>query len=136
MAAKRLIGRTFLAAATLAGTALVPALADAEPASTAARSMMNLSVRGEQRGDPLRTAVLTCEPAGGSHPHANDACETLKAVNGDIGKLAGAHTVCPMVLKPVTLTARGSWQGQPVSFEKKYSNECVAEAETGKVFSF
>ncbi|MEV0051706.1 SSI family serine proteinase inhibitor [Saccharopolyspora shandongensis] len=135
MAAKRLIGRTLLAAATLAGTALAPALAHAQPASAAHGTVMNLSIRGEGRDD-VRNAFLTCEPAGGSHPYAQDACQALRDVNGDFNLLSTGNSTCPLVYRPVTLTAQGRWQGKPVTFEKTYSNECVAGVATGKVFSF
>lgn len=136
MAAKRLIARTCLAAAALVGTALAPALAHAEPDSSA-HSMVNLSIRGEARDD-IRTAFLTCEPTGGSHPYAQDACQALKDVNGDFTKLTTEHSTstCPLNYKPVTLTAKGRWQGKPVTFEKTFPNDCVAGAATGKVFSF
>ncbi|MCI2416711.1 SSI family serine proteinase inhibitor [Saccharopolyspora sp. K220] len=134
MAATRLIARTFLASAMLASTALAPALANAEPAASG--SMMNLTVRSEMRGDDFRTALLTCEPAGGSHPHASAACQTLDTVHGDLNLLSEGHSMCPLVYKPVKLAAKGSWQGRPVTFEKTYSNDCVAEAATGKVFAF
>ncbi|MGP4020422.1 SSI family serine proteinase inhibitor [Saccharopolyspora sp. 5N708] len=114
--------------------ALVPALANAETAGTG--SMMNLTARGETRGDAFRAALLTCEPAGGSHPHASAACQTLDAVNGDFNLLSGGHSMCPLVYKPVKLTAKGNWHGRPVTFEKTFSNDCVAEAATGKVFAF
>ncbi|MGW3470524.1 SSI family serine proteinase inhibitor [Saccharopolyspora sp. NPDC000995] len=135
MAAKRLIARTCLAAAALVGTALAPALASAEPASSAHGSMMNLSIRGEARED-IRTTFLTCEPTGGSHPYANDACQALKDVNGDFTKLTTKQSACPLNYKPVTLSAKGRWQGKPVTFEKTFPNDCVAGAATGKVFSF
>ncbi len=136
MAAQQLIGRTLLAAATLVGTALAPALAHAQPASATTGTMMNLSVRGELRGDGTRTAFLTCEPTGGSHPFATDACQELSNVKGDFNQLSGGHSICQLDHRPVTLIATGNWRGQPVTFEKTYSNECVAKAATGKVFSF
>ena len=138
MAAKPLIRRTLVAATALLGTALLPTLAHATPAAAPAGSKINLEVRGEGRGDDAHSALLTCFPAGGSHPNASAACDELRAVNGDFGSL-GAHQankVCPMNLDPVVLTARGTWQGKPVDFTKRFSNRCVAEAQTGKVFAF
>ncbi|MDA3643199.1 protease inhibitor [Saccharopolyspora indica] len=132
----RLTGRIFLAAATLAGTALAPALANAEPAAEANWSTLNLTISTENRDEAPRTAVLSCHPVGGTHPHAAAACQTLNAVSGDLTQLTQAQTTCNFIHKPVTYTARGSWQGRPVVFEETYSNQCIAEATTGKVFAF
>ncbi|KAA5832814.1 SSI family serine proteinase inhibitor [Saccharopolyspora hirsuta] len=136
MVETRLTGRIFLAAATLAGTALVPALANAEPAADVNWSTLNLTVSTENRGEAPRTAVLSCHPVGGSHPHAKSACQTLSAVDGDLNLLGEGQAMCTLIHQPVTYTARGYWQGRPVAFEKTYSNKCIAEASTGKVFAF
>jgi hypothetical protein len=136
MVETRLTGRIFLAAATLAGTALVPALANAEPATGVNGSALNLSVHAETRGEPPRSALLTCHPSGGSHPNADAACQALGEVNGDFNLLGGGHSICTQNYAPVKVAARGNWQGRPVNFEKTYSNSCIAESETGKVFVF
>ncbi|MER7009863.1 SSI family serine proteinase inhibitor [Saccharopolyspora sp. NPDC000359] len=136
MVATRLTGRIFLAAATLAGTALVPALASAEPDADVNWSRLNLSVSNDNRGELPRTVVLSCHPVGGSHPHAASACQTLSAVDGDLSALSEGQAMCTLIHQPVTYSARGYWQGRPVTFEKTYSNKCVAEASTGKVFAF
>ncbi|MER7077147.1 Subtilisin inhibitor-like [Saccharopolyspora kobensis] len=136
MVETRLTGRIFLAAATLAGTALAPALANAEPAAEANWSTLNLTVSSANRDEVPRNAVLNCHPAGGTHPHAASACQTLNAVGGDLTKLTEAQSTCNFIHKPVTYTARGTWQGRPVTFEKTYSNKCIADASTGKVFAF
>ncbi|GAA4619923.1 SSI family serine proteinase inhibitor [Saccharopolyspora hordei] len=132
----RLTGRIFLTAAALTGAALVPALANAEPAAEANGSTLHLTVSTQNRDEAPRTVVLNCHPSGGSHPHADAACQTLDAVNGDLNLLSEGQAMCTLQYQPVTYTASGTWQGRPVSFEKTYSNECVAEASTGKVFAF
>ncbi|MDA3626512.1 SSI family serine proteinase inhibitor [Saccharopolyspora sp. WRP15-2] len=132
----RLTGRTFLAAATLAGAALVPAMANAEPAAEQAGSTLHLTVSGQNRDELPRNVVLSCHPAGGTHPNAGSACQTLEAVNGDLNQLTAGQAICNLNYQPVTYSARGTWQGRPVTFEKTYSNQCVADASTGKVFAF
>jgi hypothetical protein len=140
MAATRLISRTLLAATTVAGAALTPA-AHAAPTAPAAPphevTFMNLSVQPEQARD-ARTAVLTCDPAGGTHPNAAAACQTLATANGDFQALPTAHSnvVCPQIYKPVVFTARGTWHDKPVQFQKKFANACQASAQTGQVFQF
>lgn len=137
MAATRLISRTLLAATALAGTALTPA-ASAAPAPPPQVTFMNLSVQPDTSARDSRTTVLTCDPAGGTHPNAGAACSTLSSAHGDFAALPTAHsnTVCPQIYKPVTFTAQGTWHDRPVQFHKKFANACVASSQTGQVFQF
>ncbi len=138
MATTRLIGRTMLAAAALAGAALTPALAGAEPAPAPADSLINLSAYEEGRAGTHRTAVLTCDPNGGTHPNADVACAKLAGADGKFQDLGAQNNnkACPMDYRPVTYTAEGTWRGKPVEFEQKFANDCVAAAHTGEVFKF
>ncbi|WP_433869949.1 SSI family serine proteinase inhibitor [Saccharopolyspora sp. CA-218241] len=139
MPAPRLIGRTLLATAALAGVAAAPAAASPEPVSA-----LRLAVHGEavgstaEPGAALRTALLTCDPAGGTHPKAEAACTDLAGVRGDLTALAESRPakMCPLIYQPVTVTAQGTWRGKPVSFEQTFSNDCVATSSTGEVFAF
>jgi hypothetical protein len=136
MAATRLIGHALLAATALAGTVLVPAAASAGP-EVSTLSSLHLGVQ-EGRSGAVRSTVLTCYPSGGSHPNASEACATLARANGDFDSLSGtqANAMCPLVYRPVTLTATGTWKNRPVQFEKTYPNACVGTSETGEVFDF
>lgn len=137
MAATKLISRTLLAATAVAGAALTPA-ASAAPAPPPQATFMNLSVQPDTNARDARATVLTCDPAGGTHPKAADACQTLTSANGDFNSLPTAHsnTMCPQIYKPVTFTATGTWHDRPVQFQKKFANSCVAGAQTGQVFQF
>ncbi|GAB3277244.1 SSI family serine proteinase inhibitor [Parasphingorhabdus pacifica] len=135
MAATRTFARIALAATTMLGAALVPVAVNAEPAGPPA-SFVSLAVHDNGRGNPLRTATLACEPTGGTHPHATNACGSLEAAGGDPNGLRHEHTMCTLDYQPVTLTAHGNWQGEPLHFEKTYSNICTAKAQTEQVFDF
>lgn len=135
MAATRLIARTVLAATTMFGAALVPAAVNAEPAGPPA-SYVSLAIHDNGRGGETRTTTLYCDPTGGTHPHASEACASLEAAGGDPAALRQAHTMCTLDYQPVTLTAHGNWKNRPVHFEKTYSNSCTAKAETEQVFDF
>jgi hypothetical protein len=82
--------------------------------------------------------VLQCDPTGGTHPKAAEACADVAKAGGDLAQMpAGANPqACFMIYAPVTVTAQGKWQGQPVRFTKKYPNTCVMHDKTGSVFDF
>lgn len=141
MAATRLISRTLLAATAVAGAALTPA-AHAAPATPVApphpATLMNLSVQPDDQARDSRTAVLTCDPDGGTHPDAAGACRTLASADGNFHALPAAHSnvMCPQVYKPVVFTAHGTWHDRPVQFQKRFANACQASVHTGQVFKF
>jgi len=87
---------------------------------------------------PQHTVVLQCDPTGGTHPKAAEACADVAKAGGDLAQMpANAKPqACFMIYAPVTVTAQGKWQGQPVRFTKKYPNTCVMHDKTGSVFDF
>ena len=93
-----------------------------------------LSVRPEM--GTLSTTQLTCEPAGGRHKNAKEACAALTSVDGDFTKLEDTGAMCTMELNPTKATLRGKWRGKKVVYEEVYSNPCVMRVNTGKVFDF
>ncbi|AOS65371.1 SSI family serine proteinase inhibitor [Actinoalloteichus hymeniacidonis] len=88
-----------------------------------------------QNSPSTRTAVLTCDPAGGNHPDPALACTDLKAV-GDRFEAIDDQALCTMIYQPYTATATGTIDGTPVAHEKTYSNKCILEAATGSIFAF
>jgi hypothetical protein len=127
------MARTRLLFACLALAApVVPATAQAAPLPA---SGLVLSVRPEM-GRPSTTR-LTCEPAGGRHKNAKQACEDLIPVDGDFTKIKpAADAACTMELNTTKATLRGKWRGEKVVFERVYSNPCMMRVHTGKVFDF
>ncbi len=85
-----------------------------------------------------RSVTLNCEPAGGSHPKALQACEDVAKSGGDLKAMPAAANprACFMIYAPVTVSAEGDWHGQPVRFTAKYPNTCVMRDKTGSVFDF
>lgn len=129
----RALGALALAATALGVLAAAPAGADPadgrdDPANPP-RTVLWLSAGG-------RSAALTCEPAGGTHPDPVAACRDLAIAGGDFANLPGDPLIgaCPMVYDPVTASAVGLWRGEPVEFRATYSNACVLRARTGHVF--
>ncbi|WP_329789192.1 SSI family serine proteinase inhibitor [Lentzea sp. DG1S-22] len=130
------MARTRLLFACLALAApLVPATAQAAPLTALLpASGLTLSVQPE-RGT-ISTTRLNCEPAGGPHRHARQACDQLVPVEGDFRKLREAGAMCTMELNPTKATLRGKWRTKRIDFQQVYSNPCVLRANTGKVFDF
>ena len=80
--------------------------------------------------------VLKCEPAGGSHLDAVDACATLDSVDGDFEALRPQPIACVLIYKPVYIEVGGNWRDRVVRFQRNYPNLCVAGAESDGVFRF
>lgn len=127
----KLLGMAFIAA--LALTPSIAATATAAPAS-----QLKLTVNeGDKPANNARQSTLRCNPAGGNHPNPAAACAELAKVAGDISKMdVEPGTACTMQYEPITVTARGRWEGKAVDFTKTYGNPCVLRTGTGPLFSF
>ncbi|MET8760917.1 SSI family serine proteinase inhibitor [Lentzea sp. NPDC004782] len=110
---------------------VVPATAQAAPPPA---SGLVLSLQPEM--GILSTTQLNCEPAGGLHKHAKEACDQLIPVEGDFRRLPGSGAMCTMELNPTKAILRGKWRNKKVDFQQVYSNPCVVRAFTGEVFDF
>jgi hypothetical protein len=110
---------------------LFAAIAALIPAFATPESSFVLSV---QRGDAVQLSNLTCEPAGGLHPRADEACLALSDVEGKIEGLSTGQALCTLEYDPVVVKASGTWRGETRAFEAEYANPCVMLAETGPVF--
>ncbi|MET9731106.1 protease inhibitor [Streptomyces sp. NPDC006458] len=87
---------------------------------------------------PERAVTLTCAPTpSGTHPAAAPACSELRAAGGDLNALRGTEGVmCTREWDPVVITVDGVWQGQRVSYERTFANECVKTLYGPSVFAF
>jgi Subtilisin inhibitor-like len=76
-----------------------------------------------QAGRSFSTS-LTCDPAGGTHPHPDRACAQLRAIEDPLGPF---QLEMPCVLKksgPQVAVVRGSYRGKPVEAEFDRSDSC------------
>ncbi|MQA10461.1 MAG: hypothetical protein GEU98_18280 [Pseudonocardiaceae bacterium] len=132
----------FSLAAIVAAAVLLPGVAGEAAASKSegahpASEITLKKYRGEIEIGPVEGQVeLECEPAGGTHPEYGQACERLAEVDGDFSRLPDAQMMCTMEYAPVTVVARGKWQGDRVHFRETYSNSCQASAKSNEVFDF
>jgi Subtilisin inhibitor-like len=116
--------------------ALAPASAADEgpPPDTSYLLLVAEPVDAPNRAD---LASLTCDPAGGTHPHAASACRTLTAAKGRFEDVAQNRGACPMVSAPVRVRAYGHWHGRAVHYQSRtYGNRCEADLATGGVFGY
>ncbi|MXM63803.1 serine protease [Streptomyces sp. HUCO-GS316] len=122
-----------LAAAALLLAGATPA--QATPGESVPANWLYLTVtKGESRSAAGRGTLLLCRPPSG-HPRAAEACAQVAAVDGDLGGLQARTVFCPMIYEPVTVQARGKWNGQRVAYTETFSNACEMEARTGAVFA-
>lgn len=121
----------------LASALLITALVSPNAAASVARSELKLTVaQGEHPFPASKIRTLTCDPVGGTHPFAGQACRDLDRAGGDFTRLPGNPGIpgCTREYDPVTVTARGHWNGRPVKFRWTYGNDCMRNFESGPVF--
>jgi hypothetical protein len=87
-------------------------------------------------GPVIAEVTLKCDPTGGSHTTADDACATVDAVDGDFDALGSTGEMCILIYDPVTVEVGGNWRDQVISFESAYGNSCFAGTESDGVFKF
>lgn len=124
-----------ITAMALGGALLLTAAPAAEASSAPAASRMTLTVRTSQT---TTTVVLTCDPDGGTHPRARDACDSLRAVDGDITRLVpSTGSICLAVYDPHVTTATGVWQGRRrFHIQRTFVNRCQMIVSGGAVYDF
>ncbi|WP_225826347.1 SSI family serine proteinase inhibitor [Streptomyces naphthomycinicus] len=133
---------TYITRAAAAAGALLAAagLLTAGPAQAAPRDSLSgnwlyLTVaRGDAKSADSPGALLLCDPPQG-HRHAAEACAELDAVGGAIDRIPAEKVFCTMIYAPVTVQARGQWNGRAVDFQETYTSACVMKARTRHVFA-
>ncbi|WP_329544938.1 subtilase-type protease inhibitor [Streptomyces sp. NBC_01356] len=123
-----------LAAVALLTVSAAPA--QAVPQKAVGGNWLYLTVTtGDARSSDTRGTLLLCDPPQG-HAHAAQACEELRAAEGDITRIpVRADVLCPMIYAPVTASARGEWNGRRTEYTHTFSNTCMMGVETGSVFA-
>lgn len=79
---------------------------------------------------------LACEPTGGVHPQADQACATLAGTGGDPARIEPAPVLCTLQYAPVTARISGVWHGRAVRWSHRYGNGCEMRRATGVLFAF
>lgn len=102
-----------------------------------AKVSLTVVVRAHPGAKPQRW-TLTCDPVGGTHPHAKAACRELLAAKNPFAPIPRG-IMCPMIpAGPQTGTAQvsGTYFGKPVSGTFSQHSPCAASrwARLGVVF--
>jgi hypothetical protein len=125
-----------IAIAATAGAAIVGVLMSAQPATAASNAANNkVTVTVKAASGPVRSATLTCQPVGGTHQAAADACALLTAAGGDPAAIPPADLMCTMEYAPVKVKVVGKFNGKTVKYKKRFSNSCRTTVEGGALFS-
>ncbi|MFB7592259.1 SSI family serine proteinase inhibitor [Streptomyces sp. NPDC056169] len=130
---------TTLLGAGLLAAGLAPdatATGPVEPARDAHVQLTVARLQGET--EVIGFAWLDCPGAEGhNHPLAREACRDLHTAGGDFDRLPGQSTaLCSNDSATVTVTARGTYGGREVHWERTYANDCELALATGPVFDF
>lgn len=121
--------------ATPAGSAAAPSSSRSH--SPSAKVSLTVVVKSHPGAKPQRW-TLTCDPVGGTHPHAQAACRQLLAAKNPFAPIPRG-IMCPMIpAGPQTGTAQvsGTFFGKPVSGRFSQHSPCGATrwAELGVLF--
>ncbi len=115
-------------ALSLPEPAPIPGLLEIIPAGeTATGTTLTVTFRADEKAAPV-VMQLTCDPTGGDHPRAADACAALaKAEQGSSDPFAKPEPdqICTYIYGgPQTARVVGSWNGQGVDASFSRANGC------------
>jgi hypothetical protein len=121
------------------GDAAAPPAPSASPATGQAEAgPTRLTLQSSMGSAAPRTVTLACDPVGGTHPKAAQACADLDKAGSDLTVAPDRRRprACFMIYSPVTVSAEGQWHGRPVKVTGEYPNTCVLRAKTASIFDF
>lgn len=133
-ALRRTAAALAVAACVLPLTA-APAAADSLPDGP--NAFLSLIIQPlEGSGGSFHFFTLECGPDGGTHPTPEEACDSLRAVDGDFEALPTRFVPCPPVYWPVRFTAAGHWDGDGLYYSRIMGDHCSGSAATDGVFPY
>lgn len=100
---------------------------DSSPANgSSTGSETELTVRLDQGdGASPQEWSLTCDPAGGSHPDPEAACDTLAELDPKVFEPVPPDAACTMIYGgPQTAQVTGQWNGESVDAQFSRENGC------------
>ncbi|WP_052433999.1 SSI family serine proteinase inhibitor [Streptacidiphilus melanogenes] len=135
---RRLATTALLAVTGLIAPAAPLAFADPAPGAATGPSVLVLTVTPGTPAVPGigHSVVLQCgDEPGGTHPSPAAACAALRTDGLDFTAKPTVQTMCPDIVRPVTVSATGVWDGDPVEYQHTYTNECLMQRATGVLFT-
>jgi hypothetical protein len=134
---RRLATTALITLTGLIAPATPHAVADPAP-GTAGPSVLVLEVTPGTPTTPGigHSVVLECgAQPGGTHPAPVDACAALQADGLDFTSKPTLQVMCPDLVRPVTVSATGVWNGAAVDYQHTYANQCLMQRATGVLFA-
>jgi hypothetical protein len=96
----------------------------------------NFTISYSGNGGGTKSVKLECDPPGGTHPKAAEACAVLEAAGGNLFAIEPAHNACFLVYSPVTVEVHGKWHGWQTSMQFSYGNSCEMKRALGVIVDF
>ncbi|MFF5262432.1 SSI family serine proteinase inhibitor [Actinomadura viridis] len=94
-----------------------------QPSAGEGQNSLTVQVKASPQA-PATTWKLNCDPAGGDHPKAAQACAALTKV-GDPFKPPPADQMCTKIYGgPQVATVKGTWQAKPVDAKFTRTDGC------------
>ena len=124
--------------AAQAGPAAAPSSSPSHRQAAGAAKVSLTVVVKTRPGDTPQRWTLTCDPVGGTHPHAQAACRQLLAAKNPFAPIPRGF-MCPMIpagAQTGTAQVSGTFFGKPVSGTFSQQSPCGATrwAQLGVVF--
>ena len=96
---------------------------DADTVAAGPRTDLTIEIVRDVGAEPERL-TLTCEPTGGTHPAAAQACADLAQLTEPFAPLPSDQVCTEIFGGPQTATITGSYRGEPVRSELSRSDGC------------
>ncbi|MCW2831001.1 MAG: hypothetical protein JWP31_1693 [Aeromicrobium sp.] len=90
----------------------------------AASTSLTIVVTSDEGVEP-RTYDLTCDPVGGDHPQAAQACDAAERAGADVFEPVGGDEACTEIFGgPQVATVTGTFEGKAVDAQFSRANGC------------
>lgn len=93
-----------------------------QPSGTPADSL-TITVKASPEA-PAKTWKLTCDPPGGTHPKAADACAALSKAKEPFKPVPKGQMCTQIYGGPEIATVKGTWQGKEINTDFTRKNGC------------
>lgn len=94
---------------------------------SAAATSITIEVRTDADAEP-NVMTLECDPVGGDHPQAQEACAALASAGADVLEPVPADQACTMIYGgPQTATVKGTVDGDDVDATFTRENGCEVD---------
>lgn len=93
-------------------------------ASSPSTSASQLSIVVAEGTGSTTTWTLTCDPVGGTHPQADQACTALEQHHSALAPVPEDRMCAQIYSGPQRATITGTWRGQPISAVLSRTDAC------------